>query len=281
MTANDLGAIPGPLRDRMEIIHIAGYTPEEKFNIAKRYLLPKAIETHGLKNYPVTLSDKIFMQVVRGYTKEAGVRELERLMNTIARKIATEVVTEDVKEGRKFAVNEKALEKYLGPMKFERTDREDQPQVGLVNGLAWTSVGGELLNIEVVTVPGNGKIQVTGNLKDVMRESASAALSYIRSISPRLGIDHEWYHQLRMKYGMPIILNDILTTSRIRDDRVSAQLESQYDIVIEANPIGKKLINAMIADAILKFEKSTILTYLEKREIVNKPVREPSNVEPI
>lgn len=203
MTANDLGAIPGPLRDRMEIIHIAGYTPDEKQVIAKKYLLPKAIESHGLKNYPVTLSDKTFTQVVRGYTKEAGVRELERLMNTIARKIATEVVTEDIKEGRKFTVNEKNLEKYLGPIKFDRSPIEEKPQVGLVNGLAWTSVGGELLNIEVVTVPGNGKIQVTGNLKEVMRESASAALSYVRSISNRLGVDHEWYSKNDIHIHVP------------------------------------------------------------------------------
>lgn len=203
MTANDLGAIPGPLRDRMEIIHIAGYTPDEKQVIAKKYLLPKSIESHGLKNYPITLSDKTFTQVVRGYTKEAGVRELERLMNTIARKIATEVVTEDIKEGRKFTVNEKNLEKYLGPVKFDRSPIEENPQVGLVNGLAWTSVGGELLNIEVVTVPGNGKIQVTGNLKEVMRESASAALSYVRSISNRLGVDHEWYSKNDIHIHVP------------------------------------------------------------------------------
>lgn len=203
MTANDLGAIPGPLRDRMEIIHIAGYTPDEKMQIAKRYLLPKAIESHGLMNYPVTLTDKTFTQIVRGYTKEAGVRELERLMNTIARKIATEVVTEDIKEGRKFSVTDKNLEKYLGPLKFDRQGIEEEPQVGLVNGLAWTSVGGELLNIEVVTVPGNGKIQVTGNLKDVMRESASAALSYVRSISSRLGVDHEWYSKNDIHIHVP------------------------------------------------------------------------------
>ena len=203
MTANDLGAIPGPLRDRMEIVHIAGYTPDEKQMIAKKYLLPKAIESHGLKNYPVTMNDKAFSQVVRGYTKEAGVRELERLMNTITRKIATEVVTEDIKEGRKFAVTEKNVEKYLGPLKFDRSDLEVQPQVGLVNGLAWTSVGGELLNIEVVTVPGNGKIQVTGNLKEVMKESASAALSYVRSISSRLGVDHEWYHKNDIHIHVP------------------------------------------------------------------------------
>lgn len=203
MTANDLGAIPGPLRDRMEIIHIAGYTPDEKMQIAKKYLLPKAWESHGLKNYPVTVTDKVLMSIVRGFTKEAGVRELERLMNTIARKTATEVVTEDIKEGRKFTVNEKNLEKYLGPVKFDRSNIEEQPQIGLVNGLAWTSVGGELLHIEVVTVPGNGKIQVTGNLKDVMRESASAALSYVRSISNRLGVDHEWYSKNDIHIHVP------------------------------------------------------------------------------
>lgn len=203
MTANDVGAIPGPLRDRMEIIHIAGYTPDEKLEIAKKYLLPKAVEAHGLANYPVSVADKILMSVVRGYTREAGVRELERQMNTIARKIATEVVTEDVKEGRKFQVNEKNLEKYLGPVKFDRSNREETPQVGLVNGLAWTSVGGEMLNIEVVTVPGNGKIQVTGKLGEVMQESAKAALSYVRSISSRLGIDHDWYNKNDIHIHVP------------------------------------------------------------------------------
>lgn len=203
MTANDLGQIPGPLRDRMEIINIAGYTPEEKMQIAKKYLLPKAWESHGLQNYPFTVTDKTLMHIVRGYTKEAGVRELERLMNTIARKVATEVVTEDVKEGKKFTITDKNTEKYLGPVKFDRTGIEEQPQIGLVNGLAWTSVGGELLNIEVVTVPGNGKIQVTGNLKEVMKESASAALSYVRSISNRLGVDHEWYSKNDIHIHVP------------------------------------------------------------------------------
>ncbi len=203
MTANDVGAIPGPLRDRMEIINIAGYTPDEKMQIAKKYLLPKAVESHGLAQYPVSVPDKTLMQIVRGYTREAGVRELERLMNTISRKIATEVVTEDVKEGRKFAVNEKNLEKYLGPVKYDRSAREEQPQVGLVNGLAWTSVGGEMLNIEVVTVPGTGKIQVTGKLGEVMQESAKAALSYVRAISGRLGVDHDWYNKNDIHIHVP------------------------------------------------------------------------------
>ena len=193
MTANDIGRIPGPLRDRMEIINIAGYTPSEKMQIAKKYLLKKAVNSHGLGDYPVNISDKILMQIIRGYTREAGVRGLERYMNTIARKIATEVVTNDVEKGKKFSVNHKLMEKYLGPVKIESTLIEEKPEIGLVNGLAWTSVGGELLNIEVVTVPGTGRIQVTGKLGEVMQESAKAALSYVRSISDRLGVDHEWY----------------------------------------------------------------------------------------
>jgi ATP-dependent Lon protease len=203
MTANDLGQIPGPLRDRMEIIHIAGYTPSEKLQIAKKYLLKKSIISHGIDEYPVTIPDKSFMKVIRGYTREAGVRGLERYVNTITRKIATEVVTNDIKVGKKFNVTDKTIEKYLGPVKFDRTDIETTPQVGLVNGLAWTSVGGELLNIEVVIVPGNGKIQVTGKLGEVMQESAKAALSYVRSISSSIGVDHEFYHKHDIHIHVP------------------------------------------------------------------------------
>ena len=203
MTANDIGRIPGPLRDRMEIINIPGYTPHEKLQIAKKYLLKKSVESHGLHEYPVNLTDKMFMRVIRGYTKEAGVRNLERMMNTIARKIATDVVTNDVEQGKKYKVSEKMLDKYLGPVVFEQTNIEADPQVGLVNGLAWTSVGGELLNIEVVTVPGNGKIQVTGKLGDVMQESAKAALSWVRSISDVIEVDHEWYNKHDIHIHVP------------------------------------------------------------------------------
>ncbi len=203
MTANDISRIPGPLRDRMEIINIAGYTPQEKLEIAKKYLVKRATDSHGLQDYPVTINDKTFLSIIMGHTREAGVRNLERYINTIARKIATEVVTKDVEKGKKFAVTEKNLDKYLGPIKFDRTAIEQLPQVGLVNGLAWTSVGGELLNIEVVTVPGTGKIQVTGKLGDVMQESAKAALSYVRSISNRLGVDHDWYNKNDIHVHVP------------------------------------------------------------------------------
>ena len=203
MTANDIGRIPGPLRDRMEIINIPGYTPDEKLQIAKKYLINRSVENHGLGDYPVSLSDKTFMKIIRGYTKEAGVRGLERQMNTIARKIATDVVTNDIEKGKKYKVTDKVVEKYLGPMKFEGTVIETTPQVGLVNGLAWTSVGGELLNIEVVTVPGNGKIQVTGKLGDVMQESAKAALSWVRSISDLIEVDHKWYSEHDIHIHVP------------------------------------------------------------------------------
>jgi ATP-dependent Lon protease len=195
MTANDLGRIPGPLRDRMEIIHVSGYTPTEKLQIGKRYLLKKALETNGLEDYEVAMNDTTMIDVIRGYTRESGVREFERLLNTITRKIATDVVQKEIEIGKKFSVNSKQLSKFLGPKKYEGTDIEEQPQVGLVNGLAWTSVGGELLHIEVVTLPGTGKIQVTGKLGEVMQESAKAALSYVRSISPLLGIDADWYNK--------------------------------------------------------------------------------------
>jgi len=193
MTANDISKIPGPLRDRMEIIHVPGYTPNEKLQIGKRYLLKKSIENNGLHDYALTINDTTFMQIVMGYTKEAGVRDLERQLNTIARKTATEVVSKEIELGRKFNITSKQLKKLLGPKKFDQTDIEQEPQVGLVNGLAWTSVGGELLHIEVVTVQGKGKIQITGKLGDVMQESAKAALSFVRSISSSLGIDPEWY----------------------------------------------------------------------------------------
>ncbi len=203
MTANDLGSIPGPLRDRMEVMQIPGYTPNEKLQIAKQYLVSKAVKYNGLENYTLNFRDESIQNIISNYTKESGVRELERVINTVARKIATDVVTKEYKEGRKFTINPTQLQKLLGPKKFDKTDIEVDPQVGLVNGLAWTSVGGELLHIEVVTVNGNGKLQITGKLGEVMQESARAALSYVRSISDRLGIDAEWYEKNDIHIHVP------------------------------------------------------------------------------
>ncbi len=204
MTANDISKIPGPLRDRMEIIDIPGYTPLEKQQIAKNYLIKKAAKHNGLKDFKINMSDSAFMKVIRGYTREAGVRDLERKMNTVARKIATEVVENEMTPEKSFSISEKSVEKYLGPVRFDSEDLDPKRmEIGLVNGLAWTPVGGSVLNVEVITVPGTGKLQVTGKLGDVMQESAKAALSYVRSISARLGIDHTWYEKNDIHIHVP------------------------------------------------------------------------------
>ena len=203
MTANDLNGIPYPLRDRLEIIQVSGYTPYEKLQIGKKYLLKKAKKNNGLHKYHFHVNDKAITHIIHDYSKEAGVRELERLLNSIARKVATKIVSEDIPQGGRFNVSSRQLKKYLGPIKFDKTDIEKRPQVGLANGLAWTSIGGEILHIEVVTVPGSGKISITGKLGEVMQESAKAALSYVRSISGRLGLAPEWYEKNDIHIHVP------------------------------------------------------------------------------
>ena len=203
-TANDVAQIPRPLLDRMEIINISGYTPYEKLQIAKRYLLKKSTMANGVGEFSINVVDKCFNKLIMGYSKEAGVRGLERNIHTICRKIATEIVDKNyTPKSRKFNITEKLVEKYLGPVKFDGTDIENTPQIGLVNGLAYTSVGGELLHIEVVTVPGSGKIEITGKLGEVMQESAKAAFSYVRSISERLGVASEWFTENDVHIHVP------------------------------------------------------------------------------
>ncbi|WP_176083067.1 endopeptidase La [Martelella sp. HB161492] len=183
-TANTLN-IPAPLMDRMEIIRIAGYTEEEKLEIAKRHLLPKAIEEHALKPAEFSVSDAALMRIIQQYTREAGVRSFERELMKLARKAVTEIV-----KGDRTAVDVTAenLEDYLGVQRFRHGEAEGEDQIGVVTGLAWTEVGGELLTIEGVMMPGKGRMTVTGNLRDVMKESISAAASYVRSRAVDFGI---------------------------------------------------------------------------------------------
>ncbi|MEM7069075.1 MAG: endopeptidase La [Pseudomonadota bacterium] len=184
-TANTLN-IPGPLMDRMEIIRIAGYTEDEKLEIAKRHLLPKAIKDHALQPKEFTVSDEAIRETIRTYTREAGVRNLERELSKLARKAVTEIM----KGNRKtIKVTEKNIDDFLGVPKFRFGEAEKDDQVGVVTGLAWTEVGGELLTIEGVSMIGKGKMTVTGNLKDVMKESISAAASYVRSRATDFGIE--------------------------------------------------------------------------------------------
>jgi len=184
-TANTLN-IPPALMDRMEIIRIAGYTEDEKVEIAKRHLLPKAIREHALKDGEFSVSDDAIQMIIRTYTREAGVRSLERELMKLARKAVTEIVKTGID---RVEVTKANLDKYLGVQRYRFGEAEGEDQVGVVTGLAWTEVGGELLTIEGVMMPGKGKMTVTGNLRDVMKESISAAASYVRSRAVDFGIE--------------------------------------------------------------------------------------------
>jgi ATP-dependent Lon protease len=185
-TANTLN-IPPALMDRMEIIRIAGYTEQEKLEIAKRHLLPKAMENHGLDKKEFELTEAGIMEVIRRYTREAGVRNLEREINSLSRKAIKDIMMSKTAKKRIRATPD-VVEKYLGVPKFRHGEIDREDQVGVVTGLAWTEVGGEILTIEALMMPGKGKMTVTGNLRDVMKESISAASSYVRSRATDFGI---------------------------------------------------------------------------------------------
>ena len=189
-TANTLDTIPRPLRDRMEIIELSSYTDEEKLHIAKDHLLPKQRKKHGLKAAQLKMSDDTIREVIALYTRESGVRVLERNLAAICRKVATRIAEGSCKSVTVRATN---LEKYLGVAKFTKDTLNRKDEVGLVHGLAWTAVGGEVLDAEVAVVDGSGKLELTGNLGDVMKESAKAAMTYIRSRSELLGLDADFY----------------------------------------------------------------------------------------
>jgi ATP-dependent Lon protease len=184
----------------MEIIRLAGYTEDEKVEIAKRHLLPKQHKEHGLKDAEWVVEDGALLDLIRYYTREAGVRSLEREMAGLARKAIKEIVGGEAKEVR---VTRENLDKYAGVRKFRYGEAELEDQVGVTTGLAWTEVGGELLSIEAVTVPGKGKMTITGKLGDVMQESVQAASSYARSRSHVLGIKPETFEKLDIHIHVP------------------------------------------------------------------------------
>jgi ATP-dependent Lon protease len=200
-TANTLPDIPLPLQDRMEIIRLPGYTEVEKYHIAEQFLVPKQLKANGLEGKQVGFSRNAILAVIRRYTREAGVRNLEREIASICRKLAREAVTH--KDKSEFAVSEKSVPKYLGPYRFRQEQVEEKDQVGMVTGLAWTQVGGELLFIETLLMPGRGQLTVTGKLGDVMQESARAALSYVRSRAEYLMIDDKFYRKVDIHIHIP------------------------------------------------------------------------------
>lgn len=223
LTANSLHQIPRPLLDRMEVITIPGYTMNEKLHIGKKYLLPKQIELHGLKKEQIEVPDETMKDLILGYTREAGVRNLEREVAGLCRKVAHEIVRKMGKEAgkesgkeskkkkkdsstssaEKIVINSKQLEKYLGVAKYQTSKTEEVAEIGLANGLAWTESGGDLLQIEVAVLPGKGSLKVTGKLGDVMQESAQAAMSYVRIRSALMGLAPDFYDKIDIHLHVP------------------------------------------------------------------------------
>src|SRR5205823_8619095 len=200
-TANVVHTIPQPLQDRMEILRLSGYTEPEKVEIAKRFLVRKQREAAGLKGENLTLADDAVTGIIRGYTREAGVRNLEREIANISRKVARKVD----KDGRGLEVTakEEDLKEYLGVIKFRDTRSEEKNEVGLATGLAWTEVGGQILHIEATIMPGKGKLILTGKLGDVMQESGHAAMSYVRSRATVMGLDADFYRRCDIHIHIP------------------------------------------------------------------------------
>jgi ATP-dependent Lon protease len=199
-TANTLN-IPAPLLDRMEVIRLSGYTEDEKINIAQRYLLPKQLKNNGVKKEELSVTEDALRDIVRYYTREAGVRSLERDISKICRKVVKSLVLK--KRHSKVVVNARNLDKFLGVRKYSFGMAEKENQVGQVTGLAWTEVGGELLTIEAVVLPGKGKTMTTGKLGEVMQESIQAALSVVRKRSRPLGISEEFYQKSDIHIHLP------------------------------------------------------------------------------
>ncbi len=219
-TANDESMIPRPLLDRMEVIEIAGYTANEKFHIAKEHLLKKVYEKNGITPRQLLVADSAIRQIIECYCREAGVRQLERELDRLCRKAAVEILTRQAAgkkgaKGRKstaktsraaggtIRVSERNLEKYLGKIKFPKEQLSGRNEIGIVRGLAWTSVGGDTLQIEVNIMPGKGELSLTGQLGDVMKESAIAGLSYVRSVAPKYNIDEEFFQKYDIHIHIP------------------------------------------------------------------------------
>ena len=201
-TANSLN-IPGPLLDRMEVIRLAGYTEDEKVNIALRYLVPKQVEVNGLKADEINISEAAIRDIVRFYTREAGVRSLEREISKICRKVVKSLLLTKAEKEKNVKVTPRNLDKYLGVKRFRYGKAEENDQIGQVTGLAWTEVGGELLTIEAVMVPGKGKLTITGQLGEVMQESVQAAMTVVRSRSMSLGLEDDFYQKQDIHIHVP------------------------------------------------------------------------------
>ena len=268
-TANTTSTIPRPLLDRMEVIELTSYTDEEKLQIARRYLLPKQMKEHGIARTALRVSDDAIRAVIAGYTKESGVRTLERTMGKLCRKTAMRLVSKTVK---RVSVTEDNLEDFLGPRRFLPPVLDKDP-VGVVNGLAWTEVGGELLEVEVNVMEGTGKLELTGNLGDVMKESAHAAISCIRSRASQLGIDPEFYKNRDIHIHFPegAVPKDgpsagVAITTAVVSALTGARVRSDVAMTGEVTLRGRVLAIGGLKEKTMAAKRSGIRTVIIPRD---------------
>lgn len=297
-TANVRSDIPEPLQDRMEIIELGSYTYEEKFNIAKKHLIPKQIKRHGLTSSLIRFNDKALKLIIEGYTKEAGVRVLEQKIASVCRKVAAEIVENG--ESGKISITPDKVEKYLGARKYRDEDARRGDEVGVANGLAWTSVGGEMLEIETAVLNGSGKLELTGSLGDVMQESAKTAVSFIRSKADELGISKEFYKTSDIHIHVPegatpkdgpsagvtiaTSLVSALTGKKVRDDVAMTGEITLRGRVLPIGGLKEKSMAAYragISTVIIPFENMPDLDEVDskvKEKITFKPVKSVDQV---
>jgi ATP-dependent Lon protease len=247
-TANTLDTIPGPLLDRMDVIYLAGYTEEEKLGIAKRYLVPKQLEAHGLKKRQLVIPDAVLRTIIREYTREAGVRNLERRIADLCRKAATRIAKG---EAEKIRVDDALVREWLGPRRFSGEVRKRTSEPGVATGLAYTAIGGDVLFIEATAYPGTGKLTITGQLGEVMQESAQAALSWVRAHAEQLGLPDDWFakHDVHLHVPAGAVPKDgpsagitmaTAIASLVRNEPVSPEVGMTGEITLTGQvlPIG-------------------------------------------
>ncbi len=279
-TANILDPVPPALRDRMEVIDFPGYTDEEKFHIAQKFLVPRVLKTTGLNSDQIVFEDQAINIIIDQYTREAGVRELERKLAEVARKIAFKVAEDGLK--RKVVIKESNLPDYLGPEEFETTTREEEDEVGVATGLAWTPVGGEIIFIEAACVPGKGNLTLTGQLGETMQESAKAALSYIRSKFQELKFPADFYYKSDIHVHVPsgAIPKDgpsagIAITAALASMLTGRKVKKEVALTGEVTLSGKVLEVGGIKEKVLAAHRADIKTIVlpddNKKNLVDIP----------
>ena len=265
-TANTTQSIPRPLLDRMEVIEVNSYTENEKFHIGREFLIGKQLDKNGLTKKQVSISDEALKKIIHNYTREAGVRNLERRIGEIFRKAARDFLENKKDE---ICVTESNLEKYLGKEKITFEEANEEDQVGVVRGLAWTSVGGDTLQIEVNVMPGKGEVKLTGQMGDVMKESAQTALTYVRSISPKYSLAHDYFekHDLHIHIPEGAVPKDgpsagitmaTAMLSAVTDKKVSAKVAMTGEITLR----GRVLSIGGLKEKILAAKMAHIQTVL-------------------